>query len=134
LLAQQAAPYKNKANEASAKLTEFWSSSWQEALQASMNGNAKFRPLVEREVAALREVAEGPHQEFLAQLRAPASTVESTSVSLQELEMARNQVREAPFNKQHLEKLLQIEKQNKNLAMVQYLENRIRQNQKEVQP
>jgi hypothetical protein len=124
LLGQQAAPYKNKADEAKGKVTEFWASNWQAPLQKSVTEAGEFRLLVEQEIKALQAIAEPTHQTFLKQL---LETREIASVpDLKSAEAARNEVRESPLDKVRLQKLLGIEKQNKNMAMVQYLEGRIK--------
>lgn len=125
LLSQQSAPYKNKAEEAKSKVSEFWTSSWQEPLKTSMNEAGEFKILVQKEVEMLKQVSAPEGQAFLDQVLEDRPVV--VAPSAQTLESARNEVRAAPLDKLRLQKLLDVEKQAKNFAMVQYLEGRIRQ-------
>lgn len=125
LLGQQAAPYKNRADEAQAKVTEFWTANWKDPLQKSIAEAGESRFLIDQEIAMLQEVAGPTVQPVLQQLLDKREV--AAIPAFQEVENSRNAVREAPLDKTRLEKLLQLEKQSKNFAMVQYLEGRIRQ-------
>ncbi len=133
LLSQQATPYKTKADQAMAKVDEFWKNSkWKEYLKESANEVPELMPLVEKEVQKLTEVASSTVAAELKSILGPKKTLEK--LSLKESEEARNQLREDPLNKDLTHKLLGIEKQNKNFAMVQYLEGRMKNlEKKEIQ-
>jgi Glu-tRNA(Gln) amidotransferase subunit E-like FAD-binding protein len=50
----------------------------------------------------------------------------ASTVAIGEIEKAKSVVREKPFDKAAIENLFQMEKENKNLAMMQYLEGRLK--------
>lgn len=78
-------------------------------------------------------VASLENQKVLASFVTPTAPIEKPN--LKNIEVARNEVRQAPFDRLKLEKLLNVEKTSKNFAMVQYLETRIKQlNEKGSQP
>ena len=126
LLGQQAAPYKNKSEQAKSKLGEFWATAWKEPLQKSIIDAGNLRPLIEKEVRILKGVALPADQSFFASLLEVHSET-AMRPAAQTIEAARNGVRESPCDRPRLEKLLKIEKQSKNFAMIQYLEGRISQ-------
>lgn len=128
ILSQQAAPYQAKAQEAKIKVGEFWAqTAWKDGYREALLKEG-FRPLVKVELEALSEIApEGGKAEIVA-LTSPAELKTSVGVvapSLQAMEQARTKVRSEPFNVAALKELLELEKQAKNQAMVQYLEERI---------
>jgi hypothetical protein len=125
LLGQQSAPYKTKSDQAQSKVNEFWASAWKESLQKSASEAGEFHMLVEKEIEILKTVANIENQAFLAQVKVPNLMTERPTHQI--LELAKDDVRQSPFDKIKLEKLLDIEKQSKNFAMVQYLESRIKQ-------
>lgn len=126
LLTQQASPYKNRAETAKAKTQELWATAgWKEALQKSLNEAGEFKPLVTEEIAALKLAAD---KDKLATL--DSITVVETSAQIKPtrevLETARNEVRQNPMDHGRIEKLLGLEKQAGDFAMVHYLEERLR--------
>jgi len=126
LLSQQSAPYQNRAQEAAAKLKEFWSvSGWKEALQKSVQDAGEFQMFVTLELEALSKIADQQDREFFAQLQGQIQNQREQKVAMTSLEEARNEVRANPFNREKIEKLKSLESQMKNFAMVQYLEGRL---------
>ncbi len=133
ILGQQAAPFKTKADQGQAKLNEFWNSSWKENLKKSALEAGVFHRLVSQEIEMLQTVASADNQKLLKSFETPVAIQEKPN--FKNIEMARNEVRQSPFDKSKLEKLLDVEKISKNFAMVQYLETRIKQlNEKGSQP
>jgi hypothetical protein len=127
LLTQQASPYKSRADAAKAKTQELWASAgWREALQKSLNEAGDFRTLVTAEIDALKGSAEGETLAALSAISAAPSTV-AEKPTREALESARNDVRQNPFDRALLEKLLGLEKQAGDFAMVHYLEGRLQQ-------
>jgi hypothetical protein len=127
LLSAQATPYQAKSTEAKAKVEQFWKNpSWQTALQKSWE-NADLRSVIVTEVNALREIAPQDQQAFLTDLTVVKkdTTVATNRPSLKEIQAARNQVHQNPFDKQALQALLELEKKSDNTAMTQYLQSRI---------
>lgn len=126
LLSQQAAPYQAKAQQAQVKVQEFWKDSgWKKSLEDSVQGDARLKGLVAVELGALKDVAPEEHKAFLSDLVA-ATQAPAKVVPLAEVEAARQDLRAKPFDKGGVEKLLGLEKQNQNFAMVQYLEGRLK--------
>lgn len=127
LLTQQASPFRLKAEQATAKIQEFWARpSWKADLEKSVRDGAEFRGLVTQEIAALQAAAAPADQEFLAGLAGLASRGGTILPELQEIEAARDQVRKNPLDRAALGRLLEVEKRARNFAMVQYLEGRLR--------
>lgn len=127
LLSAQATPYQAKATEAKAKVDQFWKNpSWQSALKTTWE-NADLRSVTVTEVNALREIAPQDQQGFLADLVVVKkdTTMAANRPSLKEIQAARNQVHQNPFDKQALQALLELEKKSENTAMTQYLQTRI---------
>jgi len=127
LLSAQATPFQAKAVEAKAKTEQFWkNSNWQTALKNSWQ-QADLRSVIVTEVNALREIAPQEYQTFLADLVVVKkdTTVAANRPSLKEIQAARNQVHQNPFDKQALQALLELEKKAENTAMTQYLQSRI---------
>jgi hypothetical protein len=130
LLAQQANPYKTRADMAKTKAREFWQTAgWKEALQKSLKDSGEFRILVINEIEALKAAAD---KDQLAALDQVTKAVASNSVAIEKpsreiLEKARAEVRLSPFDKSRIEKLLDLERQAGDFAMVHYLEQRLRE-------
>ncbi len=124
LLGQQAAPFKTKADQALAKVNEFWASpNWQSDLQKSVESNAELSSLTTQEIQLLTDVAPESPKQFLASLKPPTAP---SGPSLAEVEAMRDQVRKHPFDRTAVENLMGLEKESKNFAMVQYLEGRLK--------
>ena len=133
ILGQQAGPFKSKADQGQSKLNEFWNSSWKDSLKKSAAEAAEFKSLVSQEIEMLSSVASAENKKLLATFVTPLTTQEKPN--LKNIEVARNEVRQSPFDLLKLQKLLDVEKNSKNFAMVQYLETRIKQlNEKGSQP
>ena len=133
ILGQQAGPFKSKADQGQSKLNEFWNSSWKDSLKKSAAEAAEFKSLVSQEIEMLSSVASAENKKLLATFVTPVTTQEKPN--LKNIEVARNEVRQSPFDLLKLQKLLDVEKSSKNFAMVQYLETRIKQlNEKGSQP
>ncbi len=133
ILGQQAAPFKSKADQGQAKLSEFWNSQWKESLKKSAAEAGEFHSLMAQEIEMVSSVASPENKKLLATFVTP--TLPAEKPNLKNIESARNDVRQSPFDRLKLEKLLDVEKNSKNFAMVQYLETRIKQlNEKGSQP
>jgi hypothetical protein len=128
LLSQQAAPHQTRAKDIAKKLGEFWAN--QDAFNA-LETSMKFetgarRKLVQREVEALRTVAPTNNKERL-QTISDISEPKRVTPNFAALEKSRQMVRDEPFNREHLVKLLELERRSEKAAMVSYLEGRIEQ-------
>ena len=126
LLSQQAAPHQIRGQELQAKFEEFWGhdglvENFQKRLP-KYAGPARTKYLEE-----LTLVSSVAPEAFKAQLDGIRNTPAEEKVvpTLAELEGARTQVREKPFDRGVLENLLSLEKKMGREAMVAYLENRI---------
>ncbi len=127
LLTQQASPYKNRADTAKAKVTELWATAgWKEALQKSLNDAGEFKSLAVAEIDALKSVADKENLAAIEAIQASPAAV-ATKPTAQVLEQARNEVRQNPVDRARIEKLLSLEKQAGDFAMVHYLEGRLQQ-------
>lgn len=127
LLSAQATPFQAKSVEAKAKVAQFWqNANWQTALKGSWQ-QADLRSVIVTEVNALREIAPQDHQAFLADVvvAKKEGRLVASRPSLKEIQTARNQVLQNPFDKKALEALLDLEKKSENAAMTQYLQTRI---------
>jgi tetratricopeptide (TPR) repeat protein len=124
LLSAQAAPFQTKAAAAKVKVDEFWKNTgWSKSLEQAWNDMA-LRPLLAVEVAALKEIAPSDQQASLANLKiTPPAQVEHPAVQV--VQAARKKVYQNPFDAQALEELLSLEKKTENVAMVQYLQTRL---------
>lgn len=123
LLSQQSAPYRNKSDMAAAKVKEFWTSDWKSSLQTASTVDIRLKKIFENEVAALVAVSSGPDQVFLTNLKPTA--IQTVKPNLVELEAARNALRNNPMDNVAAEKLMKLEAEAGNKAMVQYLEGRM---------
>ncbi len=128
LLSQQAAPHQTRAKDIEKKLVDFWAN--QDALgalESSMKSETGARrKLVERELEALRIVAPVERKERL-QTIASISEVKRETPNFSALEKSRQLVRDEPFSRERLTKLLELERKTDKTAMVSYLEGRIEQ-------
>ncbi len=131
LLSQQAAPHQTRAKDVQAKVDEFWKNDaalkqMEDAMSTSSGAN---RVILNREIQELSQIVPVERKEkmdTIAASRASAPVVPS----IQELEGARQAVRDNPMNRVKLEALLNVEKQMTTLslnhaAMVSYLEGRL---------
>lgn len=126
ILSQQAAPFKAKADQTSAKAKEFWqATNWKSDLEKSTQEGIEFKGLVKEELTSLASVAENTDRDFINSLLNKNTNI-SDRPSLQEIESARNLVRSQPLNQGAVENLLRLEKKSQNFAMVQYLEGRLK--------
>jgi hypothetical protein len=132
LLSAQAAPYQTKAAAAKVKVDEFWKNpNWEKSLQQAWEQKS-LRSLLSVEIAALKEMAP-EHTQNLAGLdtKAPPEPA-AARPSTQLVQQARHNVYQKPFDKQALENLLSLEKKSENTAMVQYLQTRLENLNKEI--
>ncbi len=125
LLTQQAVPFKANADQAKAKTSELWATAgWQQALQKSVDEAGTFRSLAVEEIQALKTVA--PQQTVVQLESLQPRDVAQAKPSVAALESARDEVRQSPFDVKAIQRLLQLEKQTGDFAMVQYLEGRLK--------
>lgn len=131
LLSQQAAPYKNRSDEATAKLKEFWAlAGWKEALEKSMLEASEFKIFIDSEISALEKVTQTENYKdqhsFISGLKSKSEVAAQKKIEIALLEEARNQVRLNPLNREKIEGLKNLENEAKNFAMVHYLEGRLK--------
>ncbi len=125
-ISQQAAPHQVKAQDLKNKLNEFWGENSSIAqLESSLNeSNLQIRALVAQEVQMLAGIAPpAPKAKLMAALNVKPESKKLPSA--QEMELARQNVRKDPMNKNPLEKLLVLEEKQGRPAMVGYLKSRI---------
>ena len=132
LLSQQASPHNQKAQDIKAKLSEFWNkSNIAENFQKSyFQAPDSLRPWVKEEIQWVSEIApeevKKEFQKMTEQLLVKQSSPKKQPVvNFKALEKVRQKVRQQPFNKAVLEKLLKLEKKMGRKAMVTYLSSRI---------
>lgn len=134
LLGQQAGPFKTKAEQASAKLKDFWSNNDAFAsLQSRLNANGLAQlAQTEKESLMKASVDQSAVQTKLSAMTTamtesttPTKTAKPELNQKQDLDMALNNVKKNPFNINHIEQLKAMEEKRGNLAMVQYLDNRL---------
>lgn len=126
LLGQQASPFKTKADQAAAKVVEFWARpSWKSDLARSIETGAEFRGLMARELTSLKNAASTADQQYLSELEYKNAAVLSLP-NLKEIEIAKDELRKAPLNTSAVQRLLDLERKTKNFAMIQYLEGRLK--------
>lgn len=124
LLSQQAAPFKTKSEQALMKVDEFWATpSWKESLKAGAQSKKDLFVYVEREIQSLMDIAKDQDK---ADLKGIIDLqVAQTAPNFKDIEEARNELRKKPMEKASVEKLLGLERTIGNFAMVQYLEGRL---------
>lgn len=127
LLSAQATPFQSKASEAKLKVEQFESSDWVTAVRQSWK-SIELRPLVSRELEALKQVTNSAKKTELAELTTPTQEATASGMpSVTEITSARKQVFEQPNSRSALEHLLGVEQKAQNKAMIQYLQTRISQ-------
>jgi hypothetical protein len=130
LLGQQSAPYKTQSEMAQLKVKEFWQApQWKENFIQSSEVMAELRKeSIQSEMAQLSEVAPELEKTFFKNrsVEIQQKGLKASTVAIGEIEKAKSVVREKPFDKAAIENLFQMEKENKNLAMMQYLEGRLK--------
>lgn len=135
LLGEKAQPYKSKADLAKTKSNEFWNdSSWQANMSSKLSG--PYATLAQTEKNQLLKVADDKNKTILADLMGSANasiakgakkspTMAEGKIPAAEIENAKSQVKNEPFNISKIMTLKEMESKNGNVAMVQYLEGRI---------
>lgn len=131
ILSSQAAPYQIKATEAKEKVNQFWTNSdWVSPLMMSWQ-QPSIRPLIQAEVAALREIA--PADAIVKLEPFKDSETLAQKPSTKEIELARQAVFNNPLDSKALEELLKLERKSDNKAMSDYLATRLETlNKKEI--
>lgn len=125
LLGTQAAPYQAKATDAAQKSQEFWANEdWKKSFQAAYNDETS-RFYAKREIEYLSEIASEVNKKTLQEI----THQQVNKPTFAEIELARNKVRENPLNLENLKSLKDLEQQSHNLAMVEYLETRMKEKQ-----
>lgn len=126
LIAQQATPFRLKAEQARQKETEFWSQDgWRQDLQKSLAAG-RFASLITPEIEALKGAAPEEHRAYLVELRVEPAAATVVAVPAQEIETAREALRLRPLDREVIQSSLDLEKRAGNFAMAQYLEGRLR--------
>jgi hypothetical protein len=133
LLGEKAEPYKAKAAQAKAKVTEFWNdSTWQTSMMTKLNG--EYSAVAQNEKVQLIKVAEDKNKAVLAAMNTSGvgtvvakdnKATKPTTISAADIAAAQAQVKNEPFNVSKIQILKDLESKNGNRAMVQYLEGRI---------
>jgi Glu-tRNA(Gln) amidotransferase subunit E-like FAD-binding protein len=115
---------------AQVKVKEFWQApKWKENFIQSSEVMAELRKeSIQSEMAQLSEVAPELEKTFFKNrsVEIQQKGLRASTVAIGEIEKAKSVVREKPFDKAAIENLFQMEKENKNLAMMQYLEGRLK--------
>lgn len=124
MLSTQAGPHLTKSKDIEAKLGEFWSQKqsfkeFQDSIAAVDGYKSDF---LARQWKMVEAIAPKDMQSYFV---AQTKVRDLASVSLADLEQARQSVRENPLTKEPLQKLLQLEKKAGREDMVGYLEKRI---------
>ncbi len=123
ILSTQAMPYQTKAAEAKTKAGQFWQGTdWAAGLTASWR-QKPIRKLITTEVDALKEIAPEDQRAKLDGFK--EETVLSERPSVKDIQAARQKVFDNPMDKTALEGLLSLERKSDNLAMSEYLSNRL---------
>lgn len=124
LLSQQAAPHQVKANDIKGKLKEIYAN--KEAFTKFHQAVAESKEPIRKELVAqmtlVRSALPAENAGLLADVSAP---VEAPKPSLAQVEQARQQVRETPFDSQKISELMKLEKQLGRNSMVSYLQTRL---------
>ena len=136
LLGEKAQPYKLKSEMAKAKVSQFWNdANWQTNLMAKMN--SEYFNLAINEKNQLIKIADEKNKLLLSEINKKSiSSTATTSVNsnnqesdtatkIVNLNDARLQVQNEPFNLSKMLILKDLEFKNGNRAMVQYLESRM---------
>lgn len=125
LLSEQAAPHQTKAKDIQAKLTEIYKNkdSFSKFSQAVQEEVEPMRSVFVKEMDLVKTTVPAELQGLLV-TRAPAASDEKKP-AIAEVEKLRQSVRESPFDKSQLEKLLTYEKQLGRSSMVAYLQGRL---------
>ncbi len=131
LLGERAQPYKTKAEQALAKANEFLDdSTWVAQLGKKLSG--PYAVIAEREKNQLLKVADEKNKSKLMGLagttavaKKDVAATESRAIAVADIETAKADVKNEPFNVSKIQTLKDMESKNGNLAMVQYLEGRI---------
>jgi hypothetical protein len=125
LLSQQAAPHQTKANDIKGKLSEIY---------AKADSFTKYRAVIDeqdqpirkvfiQEMAVLKSALPQDQQAKLVDV-APERALASKP-SLAQMETARQEVREKPFDRSSIKNLIGLERQMGRESMVSYLESRL---------
>ena len=147
ILRQQASPYKSKADNIYVTLQAFWNEDTLEKIKQGFTENIgaseDLKNLFVKEIFLLkealntgedREVQLAQELESLLGSKVSASEARSTAVAMAsseknpkegELEKARKFVQENPVSKRALKRLISLEIENKNTAMISYLKQRL---------
>lgn len=127
LLGQQASPYSMKAEQAQTKVNEFWGApQWKSDLQAVAKNNSVEATLFAFEMNEIKKVANQENAQFVESLLLQMNKGEVKKPTLQEIEIAKTQLRSRPMDKQAVMQLMDLEKQMDNQSMVQYLQGRLK--------
>ena len=124
LLAQQASPYKEKANEIGVKLDELWKDqNSQDQLYSSFHKSPdSLQTLLGPQIEKLRSVN---HRENFKLMDIVYRKTERGLSSEASLEKARQQVRQTPMNKKAIQKLIELETLRGYQPMIIYLKSRL---------
>lgn len=126
LLSQQAAPYKEKADQIQFKIDELWNNEaaidqvYADFHKAPMELQALLGPQIEKMKSVVSPERAG---RFDLVFR---TEVKKTTPSIALLETARNQVKSSPLNKSALERLIDLETKRGYQPMIIYLNSRLK--------
>lgn len=125
LVAEQAAPYKRKADSFAVKLHGIWSdSSWTDALAKNyIEARSEYKPALRKDLSHLLKHAPSERAAILTL----AMNEKTAKPSEREVIEARAQVKKNPFEASYVDELKNLEIQRGNDVLVAHLEARINQ-------
>ncbi len=126
LLSQQAAPYKEKADEIQFKVDELWKNeSALEQVFANFHQSSKeVQKVLGPQIAQIQEIAPENKKNWMSVVYRGQQKRQMPSFA--SLEMARKRVKDNPLNKQALRELIKLETARGNKPMIIYLNSRLR--------
>lgn len=128
LLSQQVAPNQNTASMADAKVKEFWSqpeamNNYRKFLEQNMAWSSFISEEVEMIAASAPEAQKAAWTSVTKE--AHAGVAAQSKPTLAEMEKARTNLKQNPFQLAALQQVLELEKKAQRKSMVEYLESRI---------
>jgi hypothetical protein len=127
LLSQQAAPHQTKANDIKGKLEQIYSNkaAFSQFSIAVSEAMPPVKAVFASEMATVRAVVPAELQALLVEGNGPTEGTAVAKPSLAEVEKARQNVRERPFDGSQIQALMKLEKQLGRKPMVAYLQSRL---------
>ena len=127
LLKNQIAPYKLRANTLDKKLTELWRHDYTKAYSEVYTRDPVFQKPIRWEIKQLQEFTPERKKRALRAIVSQKSVKSSAPhVPKDSINYAFSKVKLNPFNRSAIKKLLKLESNRKNEAMIFYLETRLK--------